>query len=89
MENFNKTFASILSRLKLLNDRWGKRRTVYSLRNFYCTQCLLSGIPIHILAKNMGTSISYIEKHYSHGNPHVPTVMQAKELQTKKFKAKA
>ena len=34
---------------------------------------------------NGGPSISYIEKHYS----HVLTVMQAKELQTKKFKAKA
>jgi integrase len=85
VENFNKTFASVLSRLKLLDDRWGKRRTVYSLRHFYCTQCLLSGIPVHVLAKNMGTSITYIEKHYS----HVLTVMQAKELRTKKFKAKA
>jgi hypothetical protein len=85
VENFNKTFSSILSRLKLSDDRWGKRRTVYSLRHFYCTQCLLSGIPVHIIAKNMGTSISYIEKHYS----HVLTVVQAKELRTKKFKAKA
>jgi integrase len=85
VDNFNKTFASVLTRLKLLDDRWGKRRTVYSLRHFYCTQCLLSGIPVHILAKNMGTSIAYIEQHYS----HVLTVMQAKELRTKKFKAKA
>ena len=75
VENFNKTFAGILSKLKLLDDRWGKRRTVYSLRHFYCTQCLLTGIPVHVLAKNMGTSITYIEKHYS----HVLTVMQAKE----------
>jgi integrase len=85
VENFNKSFAAVLSRLNLLNDRWGKRRTIYSLRHLYCTQCLLSGIPVHILAKNMGTSIAYIEQHYS----HVLTVMQAKELRTKKFKAKA
>jgi integrase len=82
VENFNKSFAKILERLGLLNDRWGKRRTIYSLRHFYCTQALLSGVPIHILAKNMGTSIGYIEQHYS----HVLTLMQAKELRTKKFR---
>lgn len=85
VENFNKTFSGVLTRLNLLDDRWGKRRTVYSLRHFYCTQCLLTGIPVHVLAKNMGTSITYIEKHYS----HVLTLMQAKELRTKKFRAKA
>jgi integrase len=82
VENFNKTFSAILQKLGLLDDRWGKCRTVYSLRHFYCTQSLLSGVPIHILAKNMGTSIAYIEKHYS----HVLTLMQAKELRTKKFR---
>jgi integrase len=82
VDNFNKSFTSILERLELLNDRWGKRRTVYSLRHFYCTQVLLSGVPIHVLAKNMGTSIGYIEQHYS----HVLTLMQAKELRTKKFR---
>jgi integrase len=84
VEDFNKTFTTILTSLNLLDDRWGKRRTVYSLRHFYCTQSLLSGVPIHVLAKNMGTSIAYIEKHYS----HVLTLMQAKELRTKKFRAK-
>lgn len=83
VDNFNKTFHTVLSKLDLLADRWGKRRTVYSLRHFYCTQALLSGVPIHVLAKNMGTSISYIEKHYS----HVLTLMQAKELRTKKFRS--
>ena len=55
VESFNKSFETILTTLGLLNDRWGKRRTVYRLRHFYCTQCLLTGIPVHILAKNMGT----------------------------------
>jgi len=81
VDNFNKTFHAVLTQLKLLDDRWGKRRTVYSLRHFYCTQALLSGVPIHVLATNMGTSIAYIEQHYS----HVLTLMQAKELRTKKF----
>ena len=82
VDNFNKTFRTVLTKLKLLDDRWGKRRSIYSLRHLYCTQALLSGVPIHVLAKNMGTSIAYIEKHYS----HVLTVMQAKQLRTKKFK---
>jgi len=83
IDDFNKTFAKVLDEIGLLNDRWGKKRTIYSLRHFYCTEALLSGVPIHVLAKNMGTSIAYIEKHYS----HVLTVMQAKALRTKKFRA--
>ncbi len=82
VENFGKSFHAVLSKLKLDNEGNGKRRTVYSLRHFYCTQSLLSGVPIHTLARNMGTSIAYIEQHYS----HVLTLMQAKELRIKKFK---
>lgn len=82
VDNFNQTFRKVLSGLGLLEDRWGKRRSIYSLRHFYCTESLLSGVPIHVLAKNMGTSIAYIEQHYS----HVLTVMQAKHLRTKKFR---
>jgi integrase len=83
IENFNATFKSLLEKLKLLTDRHGKRRTIYSLRHFYCTQALLSEVPIHILAKNMGTSVAFIQSHYS----HVLTLMQAKQLRTKKFKS--
>ena len=82
VDNFNNLFKKVLSGIGLLEDRWGKRRSIYSLRHFYCTQSLLSGVPIHVLAKNMGTSISHIEQHYS----HVLTLMQAKQLQTKKFR---
>ena len=82
IKSFNNAFKRILADLSLLEDRWGKRRSVYSLRHFYCTQALLSGVPIHVLAKNMGTSITHIEQHYS----HVLTLMQAKQLQTKKYR---
>jgi integrase len=85
IDNFNKTFRKVLTKLNLLEDRWGKKRSVYSLRHFYCTQSLLSDVSIHVLAKNMGTSVSHIEQHYS----HVLTIMQAKQLRTKKFKAAA
>lgn len=82
INNFTNAFKKVLSDMGLLEDRWGKARSVYSLRHFYCTQSLLSGVPIHMLAKNMGTSVTHIEKHYS----HVLTLMQAKQLQTKKFR---
>ncbi|MGO8754649.1 MAG: tyrosine-type recombinase/integrase [Gallionellaceae bacterium] len=82
VNNFNHSFKRVLTDTGLLKDRWGKCRSIYSLRHFYCTQSLLSGVPIHVLAKNMGTSITHIEQHYS----HVLTVMQAKQLQTKKFR---
>lgn len=80
--NFNNAFKRLLVNLNMLEDRWGARRSIYSLRHFYCTQSLLSGVQIHMLAKNMGTSIAHIEQHYS----HVLTTMQAKQLQTKKFR---
>ena len=80
IQSFNKTFHKVLSALDLLTDRWGAKRTIYSLRHFYCTQTLLSdNAPIHIVARNMGTSVSYIEKHYS----HVLTLNNAKELSMK------
>jgi hypothetical protein len=37
------------------------------LRHTYATQRLLHGeMDIHALARNMGTSVGYIERHYSH-----------------------
>ena len=44
----------------------GKNLTYYSLRHTYCTYRLLSGTDIYLLSKNMGTSVSHIEKTYSH-----------------------
>jgi site-specific recombinase XerD len=82
VSNFTNAFKKVLADTGLLEDRWGKARSIYSLRHFYCTQSLLSGVPIHMLAKNMGTSVTHIENHYS----HVLTLMQARQLQTKKFR---
>jgi integrase len=44
----------------------GKNLTYYSLRHTYCTFRLLRGTDIYTLSKNMGTSVSHIEKTYSH-----------------------
>jgi len=43
---------------------WTKGCTVYSLRHTYCSQSLLAGMNIKLLAENMGTSVRMIEKHY-------------------------
>ena len=40
--------------------------TLYSARHFYCTKRLEAGVDIFLLALNMGTSVNYIEKTYSH-----------------------
>ena len=39
----------------------------YSLRHTYATLALTyDRVPIHTLAKQMGTSVQMIERHYSH-----------------------
>jgi integrase len=48
-----------------LNDTT-KRLTFYSLRHTYCTMRLMAGVSVFLLARNMGTSVKYIEEHYGH-----------------------
>jgi len=43
----------------------GQQRTLYSLWNTYATIKLMSGTHIHTLARQMGTSVSRLERHYS------------------------
>lgn len=74
----NKTFQAFLKRVPymgrsngLLDHADGKRRTLYSLRHTYATTALLSGQLTELeLARNMGTGIAQIEKHYSHVKNH-------------------
>lgn len=54
----------------------GRHLTLYSGRHFYCTQRLMNKVDIHTLALNMGTSINYIEKTYS----HLTTLMMSEEI---------
>ena len=49
----------------------GKERDAYSFRHYYATQRLTTGIGVHSLAENMGTSVPVIESHYSHVNPEM------------------
>lgn len=61
-------FENYLKDHNLLEDPvTGQRRVFYSLRHTYATLALTHDkVPIHTLAKQMGTSVLMIEKHYSH-----------------------
>ena len=58
-------FRNLMKRSGLLEDGAGQTRTLYSLRHTYATQSLSRGVDIHTLAKQMGTSVGMIERHYS------------------------
>jgi integrase len=61
----NKVFKRLLIETSLLKGQADKDRTLYSLRHTYATNELLSGTDIHTLAKQMGTSVLMLERHYS------------------------
>jgi integrase len=66
--SWQKMFESYLKEHNLLIDPiTGNKRVFYSLRHTYATLALTNDkVPIHTLAKQMGTSVLMIEKHYSH-----------------------
>jgi integrase len=66
--SFQKMFEGFLQEHGLLIDpRTEQKRVFYSLRHTYATLALTHDeVPIHTLAKQMGTSVGMIEKHYSH-----------------------
>lgn len=66
--SFQKMFESFLDEHNLLIDpKTEQKRVFYSLRHTYATLALTHDhVPIHTLAKQMGTSVLMIERHYSH-----------------------
>lgn len=77
IDNFGKTFKKVLTDIDLLEDRFGRTRTIYSLRHTYATFRLLYGhAKIEDLAQNMGTSPTQIFNHYR----HITTRQKATEL---------
>jgi integrase len=66
--SFPKLFEKYLLEHDLLIDPiTGKERVLYSLRHTYATIALeRDKVPVHTLAKQMGTSVKMIEQHYSH-----------------------
>jgi integrase len=67
-EAFQKMFMCFLEDHNLLMDpKTEQKRVFYSLRHTYATLALTHDkVPIHTLAKQMGTSVVMIERHYSH-----------------------
>jgi hypothetical protein len=63
-------------------DKEGKSITPYSFRHFYAYLRLINKVPIHLLAKNMGTSIQKIESTYGHINTelHADTLTQGQGI---------
>ena len=63
---FQQTFTRLLAQAVLSADAdTGQKRTLYSLRHTYATFELLNGTDIHTLARQMGTSVNMLERHYS------------------------
>jgi integrase len=72
-KNLDQTFKRFLEETELLVCAVTQQnRTLYSLRHTYATFALVNdGMDIHVLARNMGTSIGMIERHYSHLQPRM------------------
>jgi integrase len=63
--SLNGTFRRLMRDSGMALDANGLNRTLYSLRHTYATQELFAGTDIHTLAKQMGTSVLMLERHYS------------------------
>jgi integrase len=72
-KNLDQTFRRFLEETGLLVcPVTQQNRTLYSLRHTYATFALINdGMDIHVLARNMGTSIPMIELHYNHLQPRM------------------
>jgi len=67
IKSFDNGFMNMLNDAGILLDpKSGDRRVIYSLRHTYATVRLLNGVSVYTIAKNMGTSVQMIEKHYGH-----------------------
>ena len=65
ISNMENIFRNLMVRSSMRKDSGGLNRTLYSLRHTYATFALAGGIDIHTLARQMGTSVGMIERHYS------------------------
>ncbi len=76
ISNMENIFRNLMVRSHLRRDGSGQNRTLYSLRHTYATLALAKGVDIHTLARQMGTSVGMIERHYSKLTP----MMNAEKL---------
>ena len=76
ISNMENIFRNLMIRSNMRVDSSGQSRTLYSLRHTYATFALAKGVDIHTLARQMGTSVGMIERHYSKLTP----MMNAEKL---------
>jgi len=76
ISNMENIFRNLMVRSNMRRDGGGQNRTLYSLRHTYATFALARGVDIHTLARQMGTSVGMIERHYSKLTP----MMNAEQL---------
>ena len=76
ISNMENIFRNLMVRSNMRTDGSGQNRTLYSLRHTYATFALARGVDIHTLARQMGTSVGMIERHYSKLTP----MMNAEKL---------
>jgi integrase len=76
ISNMENIFRNLMVRSNMRKDGSGQSRTLYSLRHTYATFALAKGVDIHTLARQMGTSVGMIERHYSKLTP----MMNAEKL---------
>jgi len=61
---YKHSFKSLLNFAKVPIELDGKPRTIYSIRHYYATQRLRDETNPLLLARQMGTSVEMLEKHY-------------------------
>jgi hypothetical protein len=83
-ETHTKLFNQLLRKAKLKKERDGKPRTAYSLRHTYICLRLMEGADIYQVAKNCGTSVEMIEKHYA---AHIKNPIDASAINVMRSKA--
>ena len=65
LENHRTGFNAILMRLRLKQDRQGRRRDFVSLRHSYICNMIRNRVSVFLIATNCRTSVDIIEKHYA------------------------
>lgn len=71
-QSLNQTFQVLMRDTGLaVGAASEKPRTLYSLRHTYATLQLMDGRNIHELARQMGTSVAMLERHYSKITPEL------------------
>lgn len=66
---YSSAIKDLLTKSGLLISSTGKSRCTYCFRHTYATFRLMEGVDVYFLAKQMGTSVLMIEKHYGHITP--------------------